>query len=101
MTGRIAFPAQLKKNPGLITLTDTAVYFTPLTSSKAVLAVQLADVTGVKKTTLTKGVEIRYAEVRPDGTNEEKEASFMFVGGRSELFARLVSRGGAGKWAQM
>ena len=82
-------------------MTEAALYFTPLMSSHATLAIQLADITGVKKTSMTKGVDIHYAEVRPDGTNEEKEVGFMFVGGRSELFARLVSWGGGGKWAQV
>ena len=99
--GSTAFLAQLKKNPGLVTLTETAMFFTPLVSSRATLAIQLADITGVKKTTVTKGLEIRYVEVRPDGTNEEKEVTLMFVGGRSELFARLVSWAGGGKWAKV
>ena len=96
-----AFPAQLKSSPGLITLTEQALFFTPLMSSKVAVAIQLGDVTGIKKTSVTKGIEVRHVEVRPDGTNEEKETTFMFVGGRSELFARLVSWGGGGKWARV
>ncbi|KAH9944357.1 uncharacterized protein BXZ73DRAFT_87271 [Epithele typhae] len=95
------FPAQLKKSPGLITMTEVAICFTPLMSSHATLAVQLADITAVKKTTLTNGIGLHYMDERPDGTREEKEATFMFVGGRSELFARLVSWGGGGKWTKI
>ena len=95
-----AFPAQLKANPGLVTLTHSTLFFTPLLASRPSLTVPLTDITGVKKTSLTKGIDVHYTETRPDGTREEKEANFMFVGSRSDLFARLVSWGGR-RWARV
>ena len=89
-----AFPGQLKKNPGLITLTQTTLFFIPLLSSHAILTIPLPDITGVRKTSITKGVDVHYTVTREDGTREEKAANFMFVGSRSDLFARLVSWGG-------
>ncbi|CDO71588.1 hypothetical protein BN946_scf184911.g58 [Trametes cinnabarina] len=88
------FPAQLKQHPGLITLTPTTVFFTPLLSSRATLCIHLQDVTGVKKSGLTKGIDIYYGEPRSDGSKEAKEAKFFFVGSRDDLFARLLSYGG-------
>ncbi|KAI0669870.1 hypothetical protein C8Q78DRAFT_1079782 [Trametes maxima] len=91
------FPAQLKQHPGLITLTPTTVFFTPLLSSRATLSIPLADVTGVKKSSLMKGVDVRYSQ---DGAHQEKEAKFLFVGSRDDLFARLVSWGGK-RWTNV
>ncbi|KAI9063089.1 hypothetical protein FKP32DRAFT_1652201 [Trametes sanguinea] len=87
------FPAQFKQHPGLITLTPTTVFFTPLLSSRATLCIPLQDVTGVKKSSM-KGIDINYSEPFVDGSKELKEAKFMFVGSRDDLFARLVSYGG-------
>lgn len=98
--GFAAFPAQLKKNPGLITLTQRTLFFTPLLASHPTLTVPLTDITGVKKTGLTKGVDVYYTDARPDGTKEAKTAGFMLVGSRGELFARLVSWGGQ-RWAKV
>ncbi|KAL7285330.1 hypothetical protein ACG7TL_000425 [Trametes sanguinea] len=88
------FPAQFKQRPGLITLTPTTVFFTPLLSSRATLCIPLQDVTGVKKGSLMKGIDIHYSEPFVDGSKEAKEAKFLFVGSRDDLFARLVSYGG-------
>ena len=87
------------RGPGLITLTPTSLFFTSLLSPQPVLTVELADITGVKKVTMTKGLEIRYSHQHPRGAIEEKDASFQLVGARGELFARLVSSGGK-KWAK-
>ena len=100
MRPRTAFPAQLKKNPGLITLTPTTLFFTPLLSSHASVTIPLEEITGVKKTSLTKGIKVRYTQTRDDGFKEEKDAEFMFVGSRTDLFARLVSWGGR-RWAKV
>ncbi|KAI0651883.1 hypothetical protein C8Q79DRAFT_63725 [Trametes meyenii] len=94
------FPAQLKHHPGLITLTPTTVFFTPLLSSRAALSIPLADVTSVKKSSLMKGIDIRYRDSRPEGSSEDKEAGFLFVGSRDDLFARLVSWGGR-RWSHV
>ncbi|KAI0361586.1 hypothetical protein OH77DRAFT_444853 [Trametes cingulata] len=94
------FPAQLKQHPGLITLTSTTLFFTPLLSSRAALSIPLADVTRVKKSSITKGIDVSYSEARADGSKEEKEAKFFFVGSRDDLFARLVSWGGK-RWTNV
>ncbi|KAI0756961.1 hypothetical protein C8Q80DRAFT_68381 [Daedaleopsis nitida] len=95
------FPAQLRKSPGLITLTQTTLFFTPLLSARPTLTVPLADITAVRKTTLTKGIDVHYTETETDGTRLHKEANFFLVGSRSDLFARLVSWGGSGRWANV
>ncbi|KAI0363910.1 hypothetical protein BV20DRAFT_65419 [Pilatotrama ljubarskyi] len=94
------FPAQLKQHPGLITLTPTTVFFTPLLAARATLSIPLADVTRVKKSGITKGIDIGYSEPRADGSREEKEVKFFFVGSRDDLFARLVSWGGK-RWTNV
>jgi len=100
-TGLAAFPATMKSHgPGLITLTPTSLFFTSLLSPQPVMTLQLADITGVKKITMTKGLEVRYSHQDEHGAVEEKDVSFQLVGGRSELFARLVSSGGK-RWAKM
>ncbi|KAI0655105.1 hypothetical protein C8Q70DRAFT_924356 [Cubamyces menziesii] len=94
------FPAQLKQRPGLVTLTPSMIFFTPLLSSSPTISIPLADVTGVKKSSLMKGIEIHYAETGPDGSRAEKEVKFLFVGSRDDLFARLVSYGGK-RWTRV
>ncbi|PIL31936.1 hypothetical protein GSI_06640 [Ganoderma sinense ZZ0214-1] len=95
------FPATMKSHgPGLISLTPTSLFFTSLLSPQPVLTVELADITGVKKVTMTKGLEVRYSHQHEHGAMEEKDVSFQLVGARGELFARLVSSGGK-KWAKM
>ena len=81
------FPAHCH-SPGLITITDDTLLFTPLSSSRPTVTIDLKSVVGVKRTSgVTKGLKVRWAE-GPD--DEEKEAKFSWVGGQSELFARLV-----------
>ncbi|KAI8995656.1 hypothetical protein BD414DRAFT_456718 [Trametes punicea] len=94
------FPAQCRQHPGLITLTPTTVFFTPLLSSRATLSIPLADVTGVKKSSFVKGIDIHYTEPRADGSREEKQTSFLFVGSRDDLFARLISYSGK-RWTRV
>ncbi|KAI1797907.1 hypothetical protein LXA43DRAFT_982582 [Ganoderma leucocontextum] len=95
------FPATMRSHgPGLITLTPTSLFFTSLLSPQPVLTVELADITGVKKITMTRGLEVRYSHQHEHGAVEETDVSFQLVGARSELFARLVSLGGK-RWAKM
>ncbi|KAI0825106.1 hypothetical protein BC628DRAFT_1419471 [Trametes gibbosa] len=89
------FPAQLKQHPGLITLTPTTLFFTPLLSSRAALSIPLAEVVRVKKATLMKGIDIYYTVGA-----EQKEAKFLFVASRDDLFARLISWGGR-RWTNV
>lgn len=85
-----AFPAQHTSAPGLITVTTTALLFTPLMSLNPKLIIPLSDVRGVKKAGLLKGLYIRTVDTADDGQKQEKEEKFLWVGGRDELFARLV-----------
>ena len=86
----IAFPAQ-RKGPGLITLTDAALYYTSLASSKPELSINLKDVLAVKKSGVTRGLKIRWVETE---SGEEREERFLWVGDRDNLFARLVGWNG-------
>lgn len=99
-TATPAFPAQLKQHPGLITLTPTMVFFTPLLSASATLSIPLADVSRVKKGSLMKSIEIHYTETRAGGSAEGKDVKFLFVGYRDDLFARLISWGGK-RWTNV
>ncbi|PPQ76340.1 hypothetical protein CVT26_008968 [Gymnopilus dilepis] len=58
-------------------------------SHNAKLVIQLTAVKGVKKSGLLKGILIRWSD-SSEGKNEQKEEKFLWVGGRDELFARLV-----------
>lgn len=66
------------------------LYFTPITSSSPDVTIKLEDVLGVKKSNVTKGLKVRWAETTPSGIMETNEERFLWVGGRDELFARLV-----------
>ncbi|KAJ7786296.1 hypothetical protein B0H16DRAFT_1489978 [Mycena metata] len=76
------FPAQHTSAPGLITLTTDTFYFTPLMASTAKVEIPLGSLRGVKKKT--------------DGVR--KEEKFRWVGGRDELFARLISTADGKRW---
>lgn len=91
-----SFPAQHTSMPGLITLTATHFYFTSLVSTEARISYPLAQVKGVKKVGILniKGMNIVLSE---DGV--EKEEKFRWVGGRDELFARLVALGSS-RWVR-
>ncbi len=92
-----AFPAQ-RKSPGLITLTPSTLFFTSLGSLKAKVVIELKDIIGVKKTTSTHGLRIRW---RSSATgSEEQEEKFNLVGNRDELFARLVGLEGR-RWVRV
>ncbi|KIY52720.1 hypothetical protein FISHEDRAFT_34565 [Fistulina hepatica ATCC 64428] len=89
------FPAQYGATSGLITLTPYMFYFTPLMSSTAKIMFPLRDLRGVKKAGLLKGLLIRWKTERI-----EKEEKFQWVGGRDELFARLLGPSGK-KWIKV
>ncbi|KAL6309947.1 hypothetical protein BKA93DRAFT_722328 [Sparassis latifolia] len=94
------FPAQYAKATGLITLTPTTLIFTSLLSNTARLSISTADILGVKKSGAMRGLNVRWMEVHDDGQGEEREAKFLWVGGRNELFARLIGLGGR-RWAKV
>ncbi|TFK57092.1 hypothetical protein OE88DRAFT_1650667 [Heliocybe sulcata] len=81
------FPAQHAKAPGLITLTTASFFFTSLLSSTAKVTIPLSSIRAVKKAGPTKGLHIRWYD---EHTEAEQEDKFAWVGGRDELFARLV-----------
>lgn len=87
----IAFPAQRNTAPGLITLTPATFVFTPLLSTTAKVTIPLTALRGVKKTGLFKGLSMRWVA---DASGEEHEERFRWVGGRDELFARLIGTDG-------
>lgn len=78
----------------MITLTASELIFTPLHSTKSKMAIPVTDITGLKKPGLMKGINVRWKEVGESGLGEERDARFVWVGDRDELFARLVGLGG-------
>ncbi|KAJ7783774.1 hypothetical protein DFH07DRAFT_873983 [Mycena maculata] len=84
--GTHTFPAQHTSAPGLITLTTETFFFTPLMASNAKLAIPLTSLRGVKKKS---GVFTALTITWVDQANV-KEEKFRWVGGRDELFTRLV-----------
>ncbi|KDQ16758.1 hypothetical protein BOTBODRAFT_186396 [Botryobasidium botryosum FD-172 SS1] len=108
------FPAQLSTTSGVITLTASTLTFSSLFSSQTPrLVISLDDVRGVRKVGRLGGICIRYIDAGASagaspgpgassvslGTSGKgtKDARFKWVGGRDELFARLVGWGGR-KW---
>ncbi|KAG5639236.1 hypothetical protein H0H81_005310 [Sphagnurus paluster] len=85
-----SFPAQHSSGPGLITLTATILLFTPLMSNIPKFVISLMRLRGVKKMGLLKGLQMKFSS---DDGLQEIEEKFRWVGGRDELFARLVGTG--------
>jgi hypothetical protein len=76
--------------PGLITLTATTLLFKPLVSSNAKVVIPLINLRGVKKAGVIKGLSLRWVESVDGQGKVEKTEKFVWVGGRDELFARLL-----------
>ena len=95
-----AFPAQHSRASGLLTLTDSTLFFTPLLSSSAKLSIPLQDMLGAKKTGAMRGLNISWMKTEEDGHVEEHEEKFLWVGARSDLFARLVAVNGR-RWSNV
>ncbi|KAF8905572.1 hypothetical protein CPB84DRAFT_1844975 [Gymnopilus junonius] len=93
------YPCQHSSVPGLITLTQEVLFFTPLMSHNAKLVIPLTAVKGVKKAGLLKGLLIRWTDSSND-RSEQKEERFTWIGGRDELFAHLVGSSGA-RWMKV
>ncbi|KAE9408089.1 hypothetical protein BT96DRAFT_21652 [Gymnopus androsaceus JB14] len=83
------FPCQHTTAPGLLTLTETEILFTPMTSTKPKLSIPFTDLRGVKKTGLLKGLTIKWMSLE-SGEGEIQQEVFLWVGGRDEIFARLI-----------
>lgn len=45
---------------------------------------------GVKKLSTVHGVRVRWTEAAENGVMAEKDEKFFWVGGRDELFARMI-----------
>lgn len=111
------FLAHHKKSPGIITLTKSTLFFTPITSLQPKMVIPLNDIRGVKKTGVMGGLSIRRTATVPSeasskeraksvndlgltagsGREEIAEELFRWVGGRDELFGRLIAYGNR-KW---
>jgi len=89
------FPAQHSSAPGLITLTADTLFFTPLMASNAKVEIPLSSLRGVKKKSgIFSALTISWVDAEANG----KEEKFVWVGGRDELFARLVGSADAKRW---
>ena len=86
----LAFLAHYASCPGLITLTSSTLFFTPLTATRAKLIMPRDRLRGVRKFGLMKGISITWASEEL----MEMEEKFHWVGNRDELFARLVGSDG-------
>lgn len=69
-------------------------------SPTAKVTIPFAQLRGVKKTGLLKGLSLRWADEQSDGNLIEKEEKFMWVGDRDELFARLIGPDGR-RWLKV
>ncbi|KAJ7492631.1 hypothetical protein FB451DRAFT_1551950 [Mycena latifolia] len=88
------FPAQHVSAPGLITLTPQTLFFTPLMSSTAKVEIPLGNLRGVKKKSgIFRALTVNWT----DAEGNMREDKFVWVGGRDELFARLVGTSTGGK----
>ena len=76
--------------PGLISLTNTNILFTPLLSLDPKVVIPLNDLRGVKKAGVIKGLIVRWIGHTAPDVKIEKEEKFLWVGNRDELFARLL-----------
>ncbi|KAH8120143.1 hypothetical protein DFH11DRAFT_1558537 [Phellopilus nigrolimitatus] len=104
------FLAHHKGSPGTLTLTRTRLFFTSITSTRSNTSILLDDVRGVKKFGISAvpGLSIKwhrspdsgsYSEGSAEGS-ELVEEKFRWVGGRDEVFARLVGWGGR-RWLKV
>ena len=93
----------------MLTLSSNSLYFLPATSTRPKLRIAFDDIKGVKKIGMNAmpGLSIKWQKGADSGSyNETREESalvgtleekFWWVGGRDEVFARLVGWGGR-KW---
>ena len=93
-------------------MTSSTLYFTPLASLRPKKVIALKDIRGVKKTGVMGGLQIRWVSPGASAestrqrsksvsslalTEDVAEELFRWVGGRDELFGRLVAWGDR-KW---
>jgi GRAM domain-containing protein 4 len=61
--------------------------FTPIMSMEAKISIPFRDIVAAKKVGVLKGLFVRW---RRGGDGSETQEKFTWIGGRDELFARLV-----------
>jgi hypothetical protein len=89
-----AYPAQHKRGPGLLTVTPTTLYFTLLSSSQPSFTIPLNEITSIKKRGVLRGMSVSWNRTHEGGRVEEDEDVFRWIGGRDEVFARLLGADG-------
>ena len=91
----IAYPAQYNASPGLLTITPRKLLFTPLASPRPKLPLGLDSICRVKKAGALNGLHVQWRGRTDEGSEEEAHVEkFLWIGGRDEVFARLVGWGG-------
>ncbi|KAL4267152.1 GRAM domain-containing protein 4 [Pleurotus pulmonarius] len=83
-----SFPAYNISTPGLITITLSNVCFTPLLSAYATKTIPIESIRSVKKSGMLKGLAVSWVDTQEEDAPQEEK--FRWVGGRDELFARLL-----------
>lgn len=83
----------------MITVTAGALFFTSIASSSPKITIPCGDVTGIKKSGLLKGLTITWNGKNAEDEVEEKIEVFRWVGGRDEVFARMLGTNGR-KWVK-
>ncbi|KAF8807393.1 hypothetical protein BYT27DRAFT_7288895 [Phlegmacium glaucopus] len=89
------YPCQHSSAPGLITLTQNTMVFTPLLRQDAKIIITLTAIKRVKKVGMLKGLQIRWNDVSGD-----REDKFLWIGERDDLFARIMGLDGR-RWIQI
>lgn len=87
------YPAQHSSGPGLITLTGSMLLFTPLMSLDPKFIIPLKRIYSVKKAGMLNGLHM-HAALGDGPETGEREEKFKWIGGRDEVFARLVGTEG-------
>ncbi|KAF9076276.1 hypothetical protein BDP27DRAFT_1285189 [Rhodocollybia butyracea] len=87
-----AFPCQHTSSPGLLTLSRSMLFFTPIAASRPKLSIPFTDLRGVKKTGLLKGLTVKWVDSSSSSESggSARQEVFPWVGGRDEMFARLI-----------
>lgn len=88
------YPCQYGTTPGVVTLTSTTLFFTPLMSSHAKVTIPIDQITGIKKGG-SKSISVQFED--SEGPKTER---FLWVYERGDLFGRLVGLGGR-KWLKV
>ena len=97
----IAYPAQYNASPGLLTITPRKLLFTPLASPRPKLQLGLDSICRVKKAGALNGLHVQWRGRTDEGSEEEAHVEkFLWIGGRDEVFARLVGWGGR-RWLRV